>query len=152
MEEILSKSRTELSGRFSQRRLELAFHRYQKVNAFFQKEQPFMNCKLKIEDVCEVLQMSPRTLSASLRKNGYRNFVQFVNHFRVEEAKHRMAMPENDRFTLEAIAEMAGFGTRQAFYDSFEKMTGIKPARYRRMIKKERKENGVALKYEISYV
>ena len=46
-----------------------------------------------------------------------------------------MAITEHDIYTLEAISNMAGFGTRQAFYNTFEQMTGVKPARYRNMVK-----------------
>jgi AraC-like DNA-binding protein len=49
-----------------------------------------------------------------------------------------MSQAAFDSYTLEAIAEKAGFGTRQAFYNSFEKMVGMKPAHYRRMLKRQR--------------
>ena len=48
-----------------------------------------------------------------------------------------MAAYECNIYSLEAIAEMAGFGTRQAFYNAFEKIIGMKPAKYQRMVKKE---------------
>ena len=41
---------------------------------------------------------------------------------------------EFDIYTLEAIAEMAGFGNRQALYNAFEKLTGMKPALHREMV------------------
>jgi len=34
-------------------------------------------------------------------------------------------------YTIEAIAEMAGFVNRQNFYNSFEKIVGVKPSKYR---------------------
>jgi AraC-like DNA-binding protein len=48
-----------------------------------------------------------------------------------------MDADENDIYTIEAIAEMAGFGTRQSFYNTFEKVTGVKPAYYRTSLRQK---------------
>jgi AraC-like DNA-binding protein len=74
-------------------------------------------------------------LDPSAEKYGFRNFSHFVNYYRVEEAKRMMACELFDIYTLEAIANMAGFGTRQAFYNVFEQLNGMKPACYRRLAK-----------------
>ena len=99
------------------------------------QEKLFLQKDLKLETLCNLLGVTPYAFGKALRHHEFCNFSSFVNHFRVEEAKTRMASSEYDMYTLEAIAEMAGFGTRQAFYNAFEKMTGMKPARYKRMVK-----------------
>ena len=106
-----------------------------KLNEIFREERIFLNPSLKLAQICDCFQISSKTLGRVLKKKGYRNFTHFVNHHRIEEAKKMMATSEHDIYTLEAIANMAGFGTRQAFYTAFVQITGVKPARYRSLVK-----------------
>lgn len=104
------------------------------------KERLYLQQNLKSADICKRMATNPRKLNATLKCNGYRNFSHFVNYFRVEEAKRMMASPEYTIYTLEAISNMAGFGTRQAFYNTFENITGISPACYRNQRQKKATE------------
>ena len=106
------------------------------IITLFEKEKPFLDPLLKAEDVCDMLQVQSKDLSAALKSNGYKNFSQLVYHYRVEEARKLLESDTHNVYTIEAIAEMAGFGSRQSFYNSFEKLTGVKPAYYRANLKK----------------
>lgn len=44
---------------------------------------------------------------------------------------------EFDIYTIEAIAEKAGFGTKQRFYNAFEQQTGVKPMYYRQSMRRD---------------
>ena len=111
---------------------------FRKLDEIFRKERLFLNPSLRIYDVCERIHTNPSTLSKTLKKKGFRNFAHFVNHYRIEEAKRLMAITEHDIYTLEAIANISGFGTRQTFHTAFVQMTGLKPARYRSLVKRKR--------------
>jgi len=106
------------------------------IRDLIQHKQLYLRHDLKLEEICMMLNTNPRALNAALKAHGFRNFAHFINHYRVEEVKKMMAQETFGRYTLEAIAEMAGFGTRQAFYNTFEKLTGQRPAYYRSLIAK----------------
>jgi AraC-like DNA-binding protein len=106
-----------------------------RVSELFRRERCYLNPGLRLEQICVRLEITPAALLKVLKKQGFRNFSHFVNHYRVKEAKRMMASEAYDIYTLEAIAEMAGFGTRQAFYNAFEQLSGMKPAYYRRLAK-----------------
>ncbi len=106
-----------------------------RVSELFRRERCYLNPGLRLEQICVRLQITPVSLLKALKKQGFRNFSHFVNHYRIKEAKRMMASEAYDIYTLEAIAEMAGFGTRQAFYNAFEQLSGMKPACYRRLAK-----------------
>jgi AraC-like DNA-binding protein len=106
-----------------------------RLGELFREEVCFLNPGLRMEQICQRLQATPASLLKALKKQGFRNFSHFVNHHRIEAAKYMMASEAYDIYTLEAIANMAGFGTRQAFYDTFERLSGMKPACYRRQVK-----------------
>jgi len=102
-----------------------------RVDELFKDEQCYLNPDLKLEEICQRLHTSPSSLLKALKNAGFRNFSHFVNLHRIESAKRMLTSEAFKIYTLEAIAGMAGFGTRQAFYNAFEKLCGMKPARYR---------------------
>ena len=101
------------------------------ITQYFVEEKPFLDSKLKQEDILLRLNTSAKLLLKILKENGFENFNAFLNHYRVNEAKMLIEAPENSNLKMEAIANKAGFGTRQSFYNAFETNTGLSPAYYR---------------------
>ena len=63
---------------------------------------------------------------------GYRNFADFVNGFRIEAAKRRLADPAEARMTVAAIAFDLGYGSLSPFNRAFRTATGSTPTEWRR--------------------
>lgn len=101
---------------------------------FYQTDKPYLDPKLKVEDILEKLNTTHRILNQVLKKFKNSNFTNFTNYFRVEEARRMMENPKFANHKIEAIAKESGFGTRMSFYNAFEKQTGIKPSYYRNTI------------------
>ena len=100
--------------------------------AWFISEKPYLDPKLKVEDVAEKLNTSQKVVATALKAYKNSNFNSFTNQFRVEEAKKRLENPEYRNYKITAIALDSGFGSKQSFYTAFEQATGIKPSYYRR--------------------
>ena len=58
-------------------------------------------------------------------------FYEYINSFRIAEAKKILAEDEEQRLTLEQIAEKCGFYSLSTFKRSFNKETGLTPGKYR---------------------
>ena len=101
------------------------------IREFFEKSEPFLNPGIRVGDIAEKLKMNPREISLILKKNNFANFSSFVNEYRVERARQLFQNEEYKYLTVEAIGEMAGFGSKQSFYLVFETITGVKPGFYR---------------------
>lgn len=112
-------------------KVEKEFNIMQKLVSYFTYEKPYLDSKLKQEDILIKLDTNAKALLKLLKENGYDNFNAFLNFYRVNEAKLLMEIPENNNLKMEAIANKAGFGTRQSFYNAFETNTGLSPAFYR---------------------
>jgi AraC-like DNA-binding protein len=69
-----------------------------------------------------------RVINGSL---GYRNFARFVNGYRLDEAKARLA-DADERLPILSIALEAGFGSIGPFNRAFKEDTGLTPKAYRR--------------------
>ncbi len=77
-----------------------------------------------------------RTLSRAI--NGYlnRNFFEFINGMRVEEAKQRLLELDASGYNIDSIYTECGFRSRSTFYLVFKKTTGLTPAAWLNEIKK----------------
>jgi AraC-like DNA-binding protein len=63
---------------------------------------------------------------------GYRNFADFLNGYRIEAAKRRLADPGEARVTVAAIAFELGYGSLGPFNRAFRAATGATPTEWRR--------------------
>jgi len=71
-------------------------------------------------------------LSRLLGNSDDGNFYNFINRYRVREAKELLRSAAESRTSVEAIGLMAGFRSRSTFYEAFRKDTGKTPAQFRK--------------------
>lgn len=105
-----------------------------RLRAYFEQEKPYLNPKLKVEDVAASLNCTQKDLSMAFKTEKNMNFNAFTNQFRVREARRLIDDAASDNLKLETIATQSGFGSRQSFYAAFEQFTGVKPGYYRKNI------------------
>jgi AraC-like DNA-binding protein len=64
------------------------------------------------------------------------NFNDYINWYRIEEAKKILESSEAEDKTIGAIAIDVGFNSQTTFYKTFKKYTGITPHKYRKEAQK----------------
>lgn len=104
---------------------------YKNLIEYFEKDKPFLNSNLKIEDVALELNTTQKNLSSVVFENSGVRFITFVNKYRVSEALKLLADSRFRNYKIEAIAREAGFGSKVSFYSAFSQITGLKPGDYR---------------------
>jgi len=97
------------------------------------KVKPYLNPKISLQEVSAVLDVNPNHLSQAINEKTGLNFKDYINSFRVEEAKLLLSSPEFQKLTIEAIAEKAGFYSKSPFYSAFKKHTGMTPKEFTAM-------------------
>jgi tetratricopeptide (TPR) repeat protein len=102
----------------------------------YESKKPYLDAKLKSETIAKKLHVSPRTITAILKNNGFSGFNNFNNKYRVEEVKSKFENPDYTHLKMEVIASESGFGSKQSFYSAFEECTGVNPGFYRSEIMK----------------
>jgi YesN/AraC family two-component response regulator len=85
--------------------------------------------------------VSANNLSQVINEKTGFNFNDYINTFRVEEAKNILTSPEYQKLTIEAIAEKAGFNSKSPFYTAFKKHAGMTPKEFAAMQLHVLKEN-----------
>jgi len=105
-----------------------------KLLKFMETEKPFIDSNLKLLSLAKSISISPHHLSQIINDKLNQNFFDFVNSYRVEEAKIMLLDPSNQHFTLLAIAYDVGFNSKSAFNASFKKHSGVTPSHFRKSI------------------
>ncbi|MDW3192457.1 MAG: helix-turn-helix domain-containing protein [Cytophagales bacterium] len=101
----------------------------QKVVEAVESQSLYINRELRLTDVAKQLEMSPNHLSQVINENLQKNFFDFINQYRVTEAKKKIA-EEPDK-TLLQIAHEVGFNNKTSFNNAFKKHQGMTPSSYR---------------------
>lgn len=81
--------------------------------------------------LAEDLHTNSRYVSAVCATRFHKNYPELVNDYRVNDAMSLLTDKRYLKMTIEDIAEMAGFSTRQSFYSNFYKRLGVTPRQYR---------------------
>ncbi|MFD0863403.1 helix-turn-helix domain-containing protein [Sungkyunkwania multivorans] len=107
-------------------------------NAYFKElcyllenEHIYRSTELNLTKASEKLNISSNYLSQLVNKIADCNFSDFVNKYRVEDAKSKLANPEFSSYTMLAIGLEAGFNSKSTFYNAFKKHTGMSPSDYK---------------------
>jgi AraC-like DNA-binding protein len=97
-------------------------------------DKPYLNSELTLKDLANNLSMSMHNLSEILNTRLNQNFYDFINHYRVEEVKRRLADGESKTYSLIAIAFDSGFNSKSTFNTIFKKQTGTTPSQFRKQL------------------
>jgi len=101
----------------------------------FSRNKLYTRPDLRITHISEQLKTNRTYISKVINEEFHMNFNEFVNQYRVEEAKNLLENPSHRFSTLDEIAEKSGFGSLNSFARIFKQKTGKTPGKYRdRMI------------------
>jgi len=97
----------------------------------FDENQIFKQLDLKITQVSLKLQTN-RTYVSNLINTEFKcSFSEFVNNYRIAEAKKLLADPTHQNYSLDYISEVSGFGSIHSFIRIFKEREGITPGKFR---------------------
>jgi AraC-like DNA-binding protein len=98
-----------------------------------EREKIYARDGLSIRKLAEFLQVQEYVLRRHINSvMGYRNFNDFVNDFRIREARRILASKTEDRQSIIRIALDLGFGSLAPFNRAFKERTGMPPSEFRK--------------------
>jgi ligand-binding sensor domain-containing protein/AraC-like DNA-binding protein len=92
---------------------------------------PYLEYSLNLNKCARMLDVPPHHLSQVINQFHHKNFSDYINEYRIEEAK-RLIRETN--LKVEAIGFESGFNSPTAFYAAFKKFTQKTPTQYRKSI------------------
>ena len=102
-----------------------------KLLELFEKERAYRKPELKITEVSQLLGTNRSYVSALINNEFSCSFNEFVNKYRIAEAKRMMKEDSIENYSLNYIAESVGFGSVGTFIRVFKDMEGLTPGKYR---------------------
>lgn len=104
----------------------------EKTVTLMEKDKPHLIHNITIDALASRLKITPKTLSVMLNKHFEKNFFEFINYYRVQEAKSMLASPEYKSVPIIDILSEAGFSSKSAFNNFFKRIVGMEPREYRK--------------------
>ena len=102
----------------------------QQLETLMVVEQPHLDAGLTIRSLAEIMDIPSNHLSQLLSEGFGKNFSEFINSYRVETFKSKVADPAHQHLTLLALAYDSGFNSKTVFNTFFKKMMGKTPKAY----------------------
>ena len=101
-----------------------------KLKKYFNEYQPYLNPR-SISDVAKQVGIPVKDLSQIINESLQKNFYDFINSYRIEEAKQMLLREKDDKKTVLEILYEVGFNSKSAFNTAFRKYTGYTPTEFR---------------------
>ncbi len=105
------------------------------LKALMLEERPYLNTQLSLRGLAEMLELSPNQLSQLLNEGFDKNFSEFVNSYRLEEFKSKVADDSLQHLTLLALAYDSGFNSKTVFNTYFKKAMAMTPKAYLKSVR-----------------
>lgn len=113
-------------------RAALANHELEKIAArihlSMSKDKLYRDPDLSLRKLSTAIRTKPNHVSQTLNREIGEIFFDFVNRWRIEDAKRRIVSGDE---TVLKIAYDVGFNSRSSFYRSFKRVTDTTPAKYK---------------------
>ncbi|RZK56249.1 MAG: helix-turn-helix domain-containing protein, partial [Hymenobacter sp.] len=91
-------------------------------------EQPWLEPELTLTELAQRLRTHPALLSKVINAGCGQNFNDFVNTYRVQEARRKLADPRFAHYSLVGVALESGFNSKSTFNRVFKKLLGQAPS------------------------
>ncbi len=95
-----------------------------------QEQKPYLEAQLTLPQLATQIQISSNYLSQVINEQVQLNFFDFVNGYRVNEAKTLLL--ERRNLSVLDIAYQSGFNSKSAFYTAFKKHVGMTPSEFKK--------------------
>ncbi len=105
----------------------------EKIDNVMRTEKPYLMADITLDILAEKLAIPARDLSMIINRHYDINFYEFINNYRIEEAKKILIDPRNQNKTITDIYLEVGFNSKSVFNTFFKKIVGQTPSEYRQV-------------------
>jgi AraC-like DNA-binding protein len=104
---------------------------FKEIDAYVFTKQKFLDPYLSLDSLSKELEMSTSNLSKIMNSFAGSNFSDYINKYRIEQAKKLLYDSDFSRYTIVAIGLECGFNSKSTFYAAFKKFTNKTPNAFR---------------------
>ncbi len=103
-----------------------------KLHTMMTEERPYLESDLNINELATRIPCAPKHLSQVINEAHKSNFFDFINRYRIEEAKQQL-MHSSEKTILEVLYA-SGFNSKSSFNTAFKKYTNQTPTEFKNSI------------------
>ncbi len=100
--------------------------------AFMKREKPYLDFDLTLQKLAVQTDIPEKELSLLLNHDIDQHFFDFINTYRINDAKLLLKDPNKKELTVLEILYEVGFNSKSSFYTAFKKATQLTPSAYRK--------------------
>ncbi|MGE5343336.1 MAG: two-component regulator propeller domain-containing protein [Candidatus Omnitrophota bacterium] len=116
----------------------LAAEYIKKLNHLMVVERVYKEDDISLQTLAKKMGITPHLLSQLLNERLSHNFSDFINYYRIEEAKKIFESPRGLSKKNSFVSDEVGFNNMTVFYKAFKKFTGKTPNEFKSEIKKNK--------------
>jgi len=102
------------------------------LEEYMSQYKPYLNSELDLDTLAKALKVHPKTLSQAINQILGSNFSEYINSYRIEEAKLLLQNNTDNQITIMEIMYDVGFNSRSVFNTAFKNKTGVTPSQYKK--------------------
>jgi AraC-like DNA-binding protein len=106
-------------------------HFAENIDSMMREHKPYLQPDITLDMLAETLGIPSRDLSLVFNRHFDSNFYEFINRYRIEEAKKMLSDPKHKSKTITHIYLDVGFNSKSVFNTFFKKHIGQTPSEYR---------------------
>ena len=105
---------------------------FQQIDELVVQEKLYRDSEISLVTLSKHIEQSTQKTSEAINQYANRNFNDFINYYRIQEAKEILLDIKFQKYTISSIAFDIGFGSLSSFNVAFKKFEGITPSSYRK--------------------
>ncbi len=102
------------------------------LKEYMETEKPHLASSLTINHLSEKLEIPSKHLSQLINETFQQNFFDFINSYRIEEAKRYLSKRSRNNFNISHILYEVGFNSKATFNRAFTKHVGMSPREFKK--------------------
>ena len=103
-----------------------------RVIKFMDDEKPYLKSNITLDTLSELIDVPARELTALLNGHFKMNYYEFINNYRIKEAKLILTQDVNQEKTISDVFLAVGFNSKSVFNTFFKKNVGVTPSDFRK--------------------
>jgi AraC-like DNA-binding protein/multisubunit Na+/H+ antiporter MnhB subunit len=105
---------------------------FEKISQLIIGEKRYLESDLSLVGLSKLVGQSTQKTSSVINQYSKKNFNNFINYHRIQEAKQLLSDSTNHKFTISSIAFDVGFSSLSAFNSAFKKFENTTPSVFRK--------------------
>jgi len=105
---------------------------FDQISTLVIRDKLYLESDISLSRISKLVGKSAQNTSEIINQYAKQNFNDFINHYRIQEAKMMLLDTKNEKYTISSIAFDIGFNSLSSFNTAFKKFEGTTPSLYRK--------------------